>query len=88
MEMKTFNSGVSAVTNALAGCIGKREIEGFQKVFSIQSIKDSLKGTVDFQTVQREQSGDSYKYGYRTARSEVIPNQEVSHWFLCCKFVQ
>jgi hypothetical protein len=41
---ESLNSAVSAVTNTLAGSVETPKVERFQKVFSIQSAKESLRG--------------------------------------------
>jgi hypothetical protein len=66
--MKTFNSGVSVVTKTLAAVVS--EIEGFQKVFSTQSAKDSLKRLADGDLDSSENSSVQWEQFERDSYSD------------------
>jgi hypothetical protein len=47
MEMEALIVGFRGNEYASGSCIGKQEIEGFNRLFSLQSAKDSVKRMAD-----------------------------------------
>jgi hypothetical protein len=79
MEMEALTVGFRSNKYASSSCIRKQEMEGFNRVFSLQSVKDYLKGQMTELTdsegsnnEMRDSEEDPGQKRSRTVKSEVL----------------